>query len=113
MARYVAKNLVASGLASRTEVQLAYAIGVAEPVSIHVNTFGTGKIEDQRLAELVRENFSLTPAGMIKELNLRRPIYRETAAFGHFGRTEDSFTWEKTDKAELLRQAAQLATAAV
>lgn len=113
MARYVAKNLVASGLASRTEVQLAYAIGVAEPVSIHVNTFGTGKVEDQRLAELVRETFSLTPAGMIKELNLRRPIYRETAAFGHFGRTEDSFTWEKTDKAEALREAAQLTAATV
>jgi len=113
MARYVAKNLVASGLASRVEVQLAYAIGVAEPVSVHVNTFGTGKIEDQRLGELVRENFSLTPAGMIKELNLRRPIYQKTAAFGHFGRTEDTFTWEKTDKAEALREASQLATAAV
>lgn len=113
MARYVAKNLVASGLASRAEVQLAYAIGVAQPVSIHVNTFGTGKIEDQRLAELIRENFSLTPAGMIKELNLRRPIYQKTAAFGHFGRTEDTFTWEKTDKAEALREASQLATAAV
>jgi S-adenosylmethionine synthetase len=112
-ARYVAKNLVASGLASRAEVQLAYAIGVAQPVSVHVNTFGTGKIEDQRLAELVRENFSLTPAGMIKELNLRRPIYQKTAAFGHFGRTEDTFTWEKTDKAEALREASQLATAAV
>ncbi len=113
MARYVAKNLVASGLASRTEVQLAYAIGVAEPVSINVNTFGTGKIDDERIAELIRENFSLTPAGMIKVLNLRRPIYRDTAAFGHFGRTEESFTWEKTDKAEQLREAAQLATAAV
>ena len=113
MARYVAKNLIASGLASRVELQLAYAIGVAEPVSVHVNTFGTGKIEDQRLAELVRENFSLTPAGMIKELNLRRPIYRQTAAFGHFGRTEDTFTWEKTDKAELLRDAAQLTATAV
>jgi len=113
MARYVAKNLVASGLASRAEVQLAYAIGVAQPVSIHVNTFGTGKIEDQRLAELIPENFSLTPAGMIKELNLRRPIYQKTAAFGHFGRTEDTFTWEKTDKAEALREASQLATAVV
>jgi S-adenosylmethionine synthetase len=113
MARYVAKNLVAAGLASRVELQLAYAIGVAEPVSVHVNTFGTGKIEDPRLAELVRENFSLTPAGMIEELNLRRPIYRKTAAFGHFGRTEDTFTWEKTDKAESLREAAQLTTAAV
>jgi S-adenosylmethionine synthetase len=108
MARYVAKNLVAAGLASRVEVQLAYAIGVAEPVSIMVNTFGTGKVEDARLAELVRENFLLTPAGMIKSLNLRRPIYRATAAFGHFGRTGESFTWEATDKAEVLREAAQL-----
>jgi S-adenosylmethionine synthetase len=113
MARYVAKNLVASGLAKRAEVQLAYAIGVAEPVSVMVNTFGTGKVEDQRLAELVRDHFSLTPAGMIKSLDLRRPIYRKTAAFGHFGRTEDSFTWEATDKAEALREAAQLATTAV
>ena len=108
MARYVAKNLVAAGLASRAEVQLAYAIGVAEPVSINVNTFGTGKVEDSRLAELVRENFSLTPAGMIQSLNLRRPIYRKTVAFGHFGRTEDTFTWEAADKAEALREAAQL-----
>ncbi len=110
MARYVAKNLVAAGLASRAEVQLAYAIGVAEPVSIMVNSFGTGKVEDARLAELVRDNFSLTPAGMIKSLNLRRPIYRSTAAFGHFGRTEDTFSWEKTDKADVLRESAQLAT---
>jgi S-adenosylmethionine synthetase len=108
MARYVAKNLVASGLASRVEVQLAYAIGVAEPVSVMVNSFGTGKIEDSRLAELVRENFSLTPAGMIKSLNLRRPIYRATAAFGHFGRTGEGFTWEATDKAAVLREAAQM-----
>ncbi len=113
MARYVAKNLVASGLASRAEVQLAYAIGVAEPVSINVNTFGTGKVDDSRLAEIVRENFTLTPAGMIKHLNLRRPIYRQTAAFGHFGRTEESFTWEATDKAEVLREAAQLTASAV
>jgi S-adenosylmethionine synthetase len=113
MARYVAKNLVASGLADRAEVQLAYAIGVAEPVSVMINTFGTGKVEDGRLAELVVDNFSLTPAGMIEHLNLRRPIYRKTAAFGHFGRNEDSFTWEATDKAELLREAAQLAVAAV
>jgi S-adenosylmethionine synthetase len=113
MARYVAKNIVKSGLASRAEVQLAYAIGVAEPVSVMVNTFGTGKIEDDRIAEIVRENFSLTPAGMIKQLNLRRPIYRKTAAFGHFGRTGESFTWEATDKAEALREAAQLTTAAV
>lgn len=113
MARYVAKNLVASGLASRAEVQLAYAIGVPEPVSVMVNTFGTGKIEDQRLAELVREHFSLTPAGMIKSLDLRRPIYRKTAAYGHFGRTEATFTWEAADKAEALRESAQLATTAV
>jgi S-adenosylmethionine synthetase len=111
MARYVAKNVVASGLASKTEVQLAYAIGVAEPVSVMVNTFGTGKIEDERLAEIVRENFPLTPAGMIEHLKLRRPIYRKTAAFGHFGRTEDTFTWEAPDKAEALREAAQLSTA--
>jgi S-adenosylmethionine synthetase len=111
MARYVAKNLVAAGLAEKAEVQLAYAIGVAEPVSVNVNTFGTGKIEDHRLAELVVENFSLTPAGMIKHLNLRRPIYRKTAAFGHFGRNEETFTWEAADKAELLREAAQLTTA--
>jgi S-adenosylmethionine synthetase len=109
MARYVAKNIVASGLADRVEVQLAYAIGVAEPVSVMVNSFGTGKVEDSRLAELVRENFSLTPAGMIKSLNLRRPIYRATAAFGHFGRTGESFTWEATDKAATLKEAAQLA----
>jgi len=113
MARYVAKNLVAAKLASKAEVQLAYAIGVAEPVSINVNTFGTGKVDDARLAELVRENFSLTPAGMIKHLNLRRPIYRQTAAFGHFGRTEESFSWEATDKAEALREAAQLTASAV
>jgi S-adenosylmethionine synthetase len=113
MARYVAKNVVASGLASRAEVQLAYAIGVAEPVSVMVNSFGTGKVEDTRLAEIVRENFSLTPAAMIEQLNLRRPIYRKTAAFGHFGRTEDTFTWEATDKAEGLREAAQLATTTV
>ncbi len=111
MARYVAKNLVASGLASRAEVQLAYAIGVAEPVSINVNTFGTGKVDDALLADVVRENFVLTPAGMIKHLNLRRPIYQKTAAFGHFGRTENTFSWEATDKAEALREAAQLTAA--
>lgn len=113
MARYVAKNLVAAGLASRAEVQLAYAIGVAEPVSVMVNTFGTGKVEDERLAELVREHFVLTPKGMIEQLNLRRPIYRKTAAFGHFGRTEETFTWEATDRAEGLREGAQLTAAAV
>ena len=107
-----AKNIVAAGLADRAEVQLAYAIGVAEPVSIMVNTFGTGKVDDARLAEIVRENFSLTPAGMIKSLNLRRPIYQKTAAFGHFGRDGESFTWEATDKAKVLREAAQLTTVA-
>jgi S-adenosylmethionine synthetase len=112
MARYVAKNVVASGLAARAEVQLAYAIGVAEPVSVMVNTFGTGKVEDTQLADLVREHFVLTPAGMIKHLNLRRPVYRKTAAFGHFGRTGDGFTWELADKAEALRDAAQLTEAA-
>jgi S-adenosylmethionine synthetase len=111
MARYVAKNIVAAGLASRCEVQLAYAIGVAEPVSIHVNTDGTGKVDDGRVGELIREYFLLTPKSIIEQLNLRRPIYRNTAAFGHFGRTEESFTWEKTDKAEALREGAQLATA--
>lgn len=108
MARYIAKNIVAAGLASKTEVQLAYAIGVAEPVSVMVNTFGTGKVEDERIAELVRENFSLTPAGMIEQLDLRRPIYRKTAAFGHFGRTEDTFSWEATNQVDVLREAAQL-----
>ncbi len=112
MARYVAKNIVASGLASRCEVQLAYAIGVADPVSVMVNTFGTGKVEDARLTELVRANFPLTPRGIIEHLRLRRPIYRATAAFGHFGRTEDSFSWEKADKAEALREEARPAAAA-
>jgi S-adenosylmethionine synthetase len=102
MARYVAKNIVAAGLASRCEVQLAYAIGVAEPVSVMVNCFGTGKLPEERLVELVRANFSLTPKGMIDTLKLRRPIYRKTASFGHFGRTEDTFTWEATDKAAAL-----------
>jgi S-adenosylmethionine synthetase len=111
MARYVAKNIVAAGLAAKAEVQLAYAIGVAEPVSVMVNTFGTGKVEDERIAELIREHFSLKPGGMIEQLNLRRPIYRKTAAFGHFGRTEDTFTWEATDKVDVLREAAQLVAA--
>jgi S-adenosylmethionine synthetase len=111
MARYVAKNIVAAGLAAKAEVQLAYAIGVAEPVSVMVNTFGTGKVEDERIAELIRENFSLKPGGMIEQLNLRRPIYRKTAAFGHFGRTEDTFTWEATNKVDVLREAAQLVAA--
>jgi S-adenosylmethionine synthetase len=112
MARYVAKNLVASGLATRCEVQLAYAIGVAEPVSVMVNTFGTGQVEEERLVELVRELFPLTPKGMIDHLKLRQPIYRKTAAFGHFGRTEPSFTWEATDKAEALKESSRTAVAA-
>ena len=112
MARYIAKNLVAAGLAKRCEVQLAYAIGVAEPISIMVNTFGTGVAEEERLVDLVRSNFKLTPQGMIEHLKLRRPIYRKTATFGHFGRTEDSFTWEATDKAATLREQGQPAVAA-
>ena len=110
MARYVAKNIVASGLASRAEVQLAYAIGVAEPVSVMVNTFGTGQVEEDRLVEVVRDLFPLTPKGMIEHLKLRQPIYRKTAAFGHFGRKEEAFTWEATDRAHVLRE--QVATAA-
>jgi S-adenosylmethionine synthetase len=112
MARYIAKNIVASKLASRCEVQLAYAIGVAEPVSVRVDTFGTGVIPDDRFTELVRENFLLTPRGIIDHLKLRRPIYRKTAAFGHFGRTEDSFSWEATDKAEALKERAAVAAKA-
>jgi len=111
MARYVAKNLVAAGLASRVEVQLAYAIGVAEPVSVMVNTFGTGTLPEERLVEMVRATFVLTPKGMIETLKLRRPIYRKTAAFGHFGRTEETFTWEATDKAKALKEASQAAAA--
>ena len=104
MARYIAKNLVAAKLASRCEVQLAYAIGVAEPVSVTVNTFGTGTVADSRFTSLVRENFKLTPMGIIDALKLRRPIYRKTAAFGHFGRTEETFTWEVSDKAAALKE---------
>jgi S-adenosylmethionine synthetase len=106
MARYVAKNIVASGLAERCEIQLAYAIGVSEPVSVHVDTMGTGQVADSEIAELVRKVFPLTPSGIIKHLDLRRPIYRKTASGGHFGRSEPEFTWERTDKAEALRQAA-------
>jgi S-adenosylmethionine synthetase len=106
MARYIAKNLVAAKLATRVEVQLAYAIGVAEPVSVTVNTFGTGVIADERFTSLVRENFSLTPRAIIDTLNLRRPIYRKTAAFGHFGRAEATFSWEATDKAAKLQESA-------
>lgn len=112
MARYIAKNLVAAGFAKRCEVQLAYAIGVPEPVSIMVNTFGTGIVEEHRLVELVRNHFSLTPQGMIDSLKLRRPIYRKSAAFGHFGRTEETFTWEATDKADALREDARLVVSA-
>jgi S-adenosylmethionine synthetase len=111
MARYIAKNIVAAGLAKRCEVQLAYAIGVAEPVSVMVHTFGTGTVPEERLVELVRENFQLTPKGMIESLKLRRPIYRKTASFGHFGRTEDTFTWEATGQAAALKGAAQPAAA--
>ncbi|MDG2220005.1 MAG: methionine adenosyltransferase [Rubripirellula sp.] len=112
MARYVAKNIVASGLAERCEVQLAYAIGVTEPVSVHVDTEGTGKIDDTQLCELVREHFPLTPAGIIDHLQLRRPIFTETTSGGHFGRTGDAFTWEKTDKADALAAAASEAASA-
>ncbi|MDZ7315270.1 MAG: methionine adenosyltransferase [candidate division KSB1 bacterium] len=100
MARYIAKNIVAAGLAKKCEIQIAYAIGIAEPVSVLVDTFGTGKIDDQELVRLVRKNFDLTPKGIITTLNLRRPIYKETAVYGHFGRTGENFTWEKTDKVQ-------------
>ncbi len=103
--RYVAKNVVAAGLAARCEIQVSYAIGVAEPTSISINTFGTGKISDEKIVELVREHFDLRPRGLIEMLDLLRPIYGPTAAYGHFGREEPSFTWEKTDKAEVLRNA--------
>jgi S-adenosylmethionine synthetase len=106
MARYVAKNIVAAGLAERCQVQLAYAIGVAEPVSVAVDTHGTGRIDEAKLSKLVRDHFALTPKEIIEQLNLRRPIYRATAAYGHFGRSGDGFTWEETDKAEALRAAA-------
>jgi S-adenosylmethionine synthetase len=107
MARYIAKNIVAAGLARRCEVQLAYAIGVAEPVSVLVDTFGTGKLSVEKLQQLVRQNFELTPRGIIESLNLRRPIYRKTAAYGHFGRNDPDFTWETTDKAAALREQAE------
>lgn len=107
-ARYVAKNIVAAGLAEKAEVQLAYAIGVAQPVSISVNTFGTGKVDEEKLVELIRENFDLRPAGIIKMLDLRRPIYKQTAAYGHFGRNDLDLPWEKTDKAEDLRAQAAI-----
>ena len=106
MARYIAKNVVAAGLASRAEVQLAYAIGVAEPVSVMVDSFGTSTIPEERITQLVRENFALTPKGIIETLDLRKPIYKPTAAYGHFGRTGPGFTWERTDRADALRKAA-------
>jgi S-adenosylmethionine synthetase len=112
MARYIAKNIVAAGLADKAEVQLAYAIGVAEPVSVLVDTFGTGKLSPTQLTELIRKNFSLTPKGIIESLNLRRPIYQKTAAYGHFGRTEAEFTWEATDKASVLAEQAGLVAVA-
>ncbi len=112
MARYVAKNIVAAGLADRCEVQLAYAIGVAEPVSVLVDTFGTGTVDADKLAEVVRANFILTPKGIIETLDLRRPVYKKTAAYGHFGRTGDTFTWEKTDKAAALKAGVAEAVAA-
>ena len=108
MARYVAKNIVAAGLAERCEIQVSYAIGVAEPTSITVETFGTSKLSEDRLVQIVRDNFDLRPKGLIKALDLLRPIYQTTAAYGHFGRTEDSFTWEKTDKVDALKDAAGL-----
>ncbi len=107
-ARYAAKNIVAAGLADKCEIQLAYAIGVAKPVSILVDTFGTGKIDDEKIAELVEKNFDLRPAAIIRDLDLRRPIYRQTAAYGHFGRTDIDLPWEHTDKAETLREQAGL-----
>jgi len=108
MARYIAKNIVAAGLADRVQVQIAYAIGVPEPVSVLAETYGTGKIAKEKIVKLIRKNFNLTPKGMIDTLNLRRPIYKKTAAYGHFGRNDPDFTWEKTDMAETLRKEAGL-----
>jgi S-adenosylmethionine synthetase len=108
MARYIAKNIVAAGLADRCQVQLAYAIGVAEPVSVYLDCFGTARVSEDKLAEIVRDNFQLTPQGIIQSLRLRQPIYQATAAFGHFGRQDSTFTWEATDKAEKLRADAEL-----
>jgi S-adenosylmethionine synthetase len=112
MARYIAKNIVASGLAGRAEVQLAYAIGVAEPVSVMVDSFGTATIPEERITQLVRENFSLTPKAIIEALDLRKPVYKATAAYGHFGRTGPGFSWERTDRADALRRAAGLGAVA-
>ncbi|NQV91102.1 methionine adenosyltransferase, partial [Candidatus Woesearchaeota archaeon] len=104
--RYVAKNIVAAGLAEKCEIQVAYAIGVADPVSVHIDTFGTGTISDSKIAGLVKKHFNFRPKAMIDQLNLKRPIYQKTAAYGHFGREDPDFTWEKTDKAEILKQEA-------
>ncbi|HIC82349.1 MAG TPA: methionine adenosyltransferase, partial [Kiloniellaceae bacterium] len=106
--RYVAKNIVAAGLADRCEIQVSYAIGVAEPTSVNVETFGTARIDEEKIAQLIRDHFDLRPWSIIQMLDLVRPIYRKTAAYGHFGREEPEFTWERTDKAELLRDAAGL-----
>ena len=108
MARYIAKNVVAAGLADRAEIQLAYAIGVADPVSVSVDTFDTGKVDQDKIADLIRENFQLTPRGIIESLDLRRPIYKKTASYGHFGRNEPEFSWERTDKAAKLKSQAGL-----
>jgi S-adenosylmethionine synthetase len=106
LARYIAKNVVAAGLAQRCEVQLAYAIGVAEPVSVSVDTFGTNKISEEKISGLIRKNFEMKPGRFVKTLNLLRPIFRKTAAYGHFGRELEEFSWEKTDKAAALREQA-------
>jgi S-adenosylmethionine synthetase len=111
-ARYVAKNIVAAGLADRAELQVAYAIGVAHPLSVAVETFGTERVAVERIEELVREHFDLRPAAILRDLDLRRPIYAKTAAYGHFGRDDADFSWERTDKADALRQAAGLADTA-
>lgn len=108
ISRYIAKNIVAAGIADKVEVQLAYAIGVPEPVSILVDTYGTGRIEEEAIAKLIRKNFNLTPKGIIDYLRLRRPIFKKTAAYGHFGKNDPDFTWEKTDKAETLKKEAGL-----
>ena len=107
MARHVAKNIVAAGIAEKCEVALSYAIGVAEPTSVNIDCFGTNKIDEDKISELVRKHFKLTPKGIIQSLDLRRPIYRQTAAYGHFGRNEMGFSWERTDKAEILRKEAE------
>jgi S-adenosylmethionine synthetase len=112
MARYIAKNIVAAGLAEQCEIQIAYAIGIAQPISVFVNTSGTGKLPDEQILELVKKHFDLRPRPIIEHLQLLRPIYRKTAVFGHFGREDPDFTWEKTDKTEELRKALKSATQA-